>query len=185
MLNTIAADTEKRMEKSLEGFRQELQKIRTGRAHPNLLDGVRVSYYGTETPLSQVAAVSVSDSRTLLISPWEKSMIPAIEKAILGSGLGLNPVTSGDTTRIPLPPLNEERRRELIKIVKNSAEQARVALRNVRRDANTELKDALKKKLISEDDERRLQDQIQKITDKYTAEIDKILTHKEAELMEV
>lgn len=185
MLNTIIDDTKKRMEKSLDGFRQELHKIRTGRAHPSLLDGIKVSYYGTDTPLSQVAAISVSDSRTLLISPWEKGIIPSIEKAILGSGLGLNPVTSGDTTRIPLPPLNEERRRELIKLVKNSAEQARVGLRNIRRDANTELKESLKKKLLSEDDERRQQEQIQKITDKYIEEIDKILAHKETELMEI
>ena len=185
MLANLQQQTDQRMHKAIDAFKNELNKLRTGRAHPSLLDNIRVSYYGNETPLSQVANVSVADSRTLLISPWEKAMIPAIEKAILSSDLGLNPITTGDSTRVPLPALTEERRREFIKLVKAAAEAARVGLRNIRRDANNDLKEALKKKEISEDDERRLQESIQKTTDKFIAEIDKLTHTKEQELMEV
>ncbi len=178
-------NAEQRMRKSIEALQQNLLKMRTGRAHPSLLDQVFVSYYGNETPLNQVATVTVGDARTLLISPWEKNMIPTIEKAIHASGLGLNPVTSGDVVRVPLPPLNEERRKEFIKIVKAEAEEARVAIRNIRRDANTQLKELLKTKTISEDEDKRAQDEVQKLTDKFIAEADKFLAAKEAELMEV
>ncbi len=185
MTTNVEKNTEQRMQKAIEAFKSELNKLRTGRAHPSLLDNVKVSYYGNETPLSQIATINVADARTLMISPWEKSMIPAIEKAIMSADLGLNPVTSGDTTRVPLPALTEERRKEFIKLVKAAAEQARVGLRNVRRDANNELKESLKKKEISEDDERRQQDHIQKTTDKFIAEVDKLTQAKEHELMEV
>lgn len=177
--------SEQRMRKSIESLQNNLIKMRTGRAHPSLLDQVVVPYYGNDTALNQVSNVSAGDARTLVITPWEKSLIPAIEKAIYNSGLGLNPVTTGDIIRIPLPPLNEERRKEFIKIVKGEAEDARVAIRNIRRDANTQLKEMLKAKTISEDDDKRAQDDVQKLTDKYIAEVDKLLAAKEAELMEV
>ena len=181
----IKQDAEQRMRKSIEALQQNLIKIRTGRAHPSLLDHVSISYYGTDTQLSQVANVGVADARTLLISPWEKSLIPTIEKAIYASSLGLNPITSGDTIRVPLPALSEERRKEFIKIVRHEAEETRVAIRNVRRDANNHFKEMVKEKTISEDDDHRAQDEMQKQTDKFIAEIDKLLAAKEVELMEV
>lgn len=185
MLDKMQKDAEHRMQKAIEAFKNELNKVRTGRAHPSLLDTVKVSYYGNETPLSQIATINVSDARTLMVTPWEKQMIPAIEKAIMSADLGLNPVTSGDGMRVPLPAMNEERRREMIKLVRSVAENGRVALRNIRRDANTTLKEILKKKEISEDDDRRMQDIVQKLTDKYIAEIDKLVQGKETELLEV
>ena len=185
MVATTKQTAEQRMRKSIESLQQNLIKIRTGRAHPSLLDHVMVPYYGNDTQLTQVANVNVGDARTLLISPWEKSLIPAIEKAIYSSGLGLNPVTSGDQIRVPLPALNEERRKEFIKIVRSEAEEARVAIRNIRRDINNQFKEMTKAKTISEDDEHRAQDDIQKMTDKFIAEVDKLLAGKEAELMEV
>jgi len=171
------------MVKSIEALQKAFTKIRTGRAHPSLLDQISVTYYGNESPLSQVANVSVEDARTLKVVPWEKSMIQAIEKAIMSSGLGLNPATQGTVIRLPLPALTEERRRDLVKIVKNEAEQGRVAIRNIRRDANAAIKDALKEKLISEDDARQGEEKIQKLTDQYIKEVEKHLEEKEADLL--
>lgn len=185
MLNTIYSDAEMRMKKCIENLHATFMKVRTGRAHPSLLDSVKVPYYGTDTPLNQVANVTLSDSRTIMVSPFEKNLVAAVEKAIIGSDLGLNPVTVGAVIRVPLPPLSEERRKELIKHVKLEAENCKVAVRNVRRDANGQLKDCLKDKSISEDEERQGQERIQKLTDKHVEEIDKIFTHKEAELLEV
>jgi ribosome recycling factor len=185
MIEALKTTVESRMKKTIEALNNELTKLRTGRAHPSLLDHVRVSCYGSEMPLNQVASVSVSDSRTLLVTPWEKTMTQPIEKAIMTADLGLNPATSGNVIRVPLPPLTEERRRDMAKLVKGEAENARVSIRNLRRDANNQLKDALKKKEMSEDEERRSQDIIQKITDKYIEEIDRIAQAKEKELMEV
>jgi ribosome recycling factor len=185
MINEITADAESRMQKSVEALKTDLLKIRTGRAHPSLLDHITVDYYGVETPLKQVANVSVEDSRTLSISPWEKDLVKAIEKAIMKADLGLNPATAGTTIRIPMPPLTEERRRDMVKIVKNEAEAGRVAIRNIRRDANSDFKDLLKEKEISEDEQRRAEEGIQKLTDKYVAKIDEALAGKEKELMEV
>jgi ribosome recycling factor len=185
MIEELKKDAELRMGKSIDSLRHELTKLRTGRAHTSLLDHIMVSYYGNDTPLNQVANVGVADARTLVISPWEKGMVQAIEKAIMTANLGLTPNTAGTVIRIPLPPLTEERRRDMTKVVRHEAEGARVAVRNIRRDANNDLKDMLKEKLISEDEERRAQDDIQKLTDKYIAEVDKVLAGKEAELMEV
>lgn len=185
MIEDLKKDAELRMGKSIDSLRHELTKLRTGRAHTSLLDHIMVSYYGNDTPLNQVANVGVADARTLVISPWEKNMVQAIEKAIMAANLGLTPNTAGTVIRIPLPPLTEERRRDMTKVVRHEAEGARVAVRNIRRDANNDLKDMLKEKLISEDEERRAQDDIQKLTDKYIAEVDKVLAGKEAELMEV
>ncbi len=179
-------EAELRMQKSIEALQNNFAKIRTGRAHPSLLEQVKVSYYGSDMPLSQVANVSVGDSRTLLVTAWEKAMVPVIEKAILSSGLGLNPTNNGTgAIRVPLPAMNEERRREMIKIVKAEAEDGRIAIRNGRRDANNQCKELLKAKLIGEDEERNAVDDIQKMTDKFVAEVDKMLAVKEAELMEV
>ncbi len=183
MISDIQQDASIRMGKSVEALQKAFTKIRTGRAHPSLLDQITVSYYGAETPLSQVANVSVEDARTLKVSPWEKDMTKAIEKAIMVSDLGLNPTTQGLTIRIPLPPLTEERRRDLVKVVKSEAEQGRVAVRNIRRDANSEIKEALKEKMISEDDARAGEEKIQKITDKFIKEIEKHLEVKEADLL--
>lgn len=183
MISDIQQDAAARMVKSIEALHKAFSKIRTGRAHPSLLDQVSVSYYGSESPLSQVANVSVEDSRTLKVVPWEKGMIQAIEKAIMSSGLGLNPATQGTVIRIPLPALTEERRRDLVKVVRNEAEQGRVAIRSIRRDANAAIKDALKEKLISEDDARQGEDKIQKLTDQYIKEVEKHLEEKEADLM--
>ena len=177
--------TEAKMKKSLEALKNDLGKVRTGRAHTGLLDHVMVDYYGAQTPLSGVANVSLIDGRTIGIQPWEKKMVAAIEKAIRESDLGLNPAAVGDTIRVPMPTLTEERRKELVKVVRGESENARVAVRNLRRDANHALKESLKKKEISEDDERRAQDEVQKLTDRHVAEIDKMLQHKEAELLAV
>lgn len=183
MISDIQQDAAARMAKSIEALQKAFTKIRTGRAHPSLLDQINVSYYGSDSPLSQVANVSVEDSRTLKVVPWEKGMIQAIEKAIMSSGLGLNPATQGTVIRIPLPALTEERRRDLVKIVKNEAEQGRVAIRNIRRDANAAIKDALKEKLISEDDARQGEEKVQKLTDQYIKEVEKHLEEKEADLL--
>nr|WP_306803836.1 ribosome recycling factor [Providencia sp. PROV129] len=172
------------MEKSLEAFKNQISKVRTGRASPSLLDGITVEYYGSATPLRQLANVTVEDSRTLAISVFDRSMSPAIEKAIMASDLGLNPSSAGTVIRVPLPPLTEERRKDLIKVVRGEAEQGRIAVRNVRRDANDKVKALLKDKEISEDDERRSQDDIQKLTDSYIKKVDESLAQKEAELME-
>ena len=185
MINEIKKDTNTRMGKTIESLKQDLMKIRTGRAHTSLLDSITVEYYGSETPLNQVANVSVLDSRTLSIQVWEKQMIPLVEKSILSSNLGLNPATNGELIRIPLPPLTEETRKGLIKVVRSEGENAKVAIRNIRRDANSTLKDLEKEKDISEDEERRAQEEIQKLTDKHVKEIDQILAEKEKELMEI
>jgi ribosome recycling factor len=185
MINDLKKEAASRMAKSVESLKHELIKLRTGRAHTSLLDHITVNYYGSEVPLKQVASITVGDSRTLVVSPWEKNMVSAVEKAILASDLGLNPVTAGTVMRIPLPPLTEERRRDLVKVVRHEGEGARVAIRNIRRDANTLLKELLKEKEITEDAERRAQDDIQKLTDKYIGEIEKVLETKEAELMEI
>ena len=185
MIDEIIADARNRMGKSVEAFKAELSKIRTGRAHPSLLDHIRVDYYGSEVPLTQAANVAVEDARTLTVTPWEKTMVQVIEKAIMTSDLGLNPNTAGTVIRIPMPPLTEERRRDLVRVVRAEAEGARVAIRNIRRDANSDFKDLLKEKEISEDDERRAQDEIQKLTDRFIQDAEKLLTVKEAELMEI
>ncbi len=185
MIDDIIQDAKIRMAKSVETLRHELTKLRTGRAHTSLLDHITVDYYGSEVPLKQVANVNVEDSRTLIVTPWEKPMVAVIEKAIMRSDLGLNPNTAGTVMRIPLPPLTEERRRDMIKVVRHEAEGARVAIRNIRRDANNDFKDLLKEKEISEDDDRRAQEQIQKLTDQAVADVEKVLQAKEAELMEI
>jgi ribosome recycling factor len=185
VINEIKQDAEKRMKKAVEALQHDMSKIRTGRANASLLDHVQVDYYGSITPLNQLANVTSSDSRTLLVTPWEKSMVAAIEKAILTSDLGLNPATAGNAIRVPMPALTEERRKEMIRIVRGEAEQGRVSVRNARRDANNHLKDLVKDKAIAEDDERRANDLIQKLTDKYVAEIDQVLAQKEKDLMEV
>jgi ribosome recycling factor len=185
MINDVKSQADARMRKSIASLKDEMTKIRTGRAHTSLLDHISVSYYGNEVPLTQASSVTVTDARTLTVTPWEKGMVQAIEKAIMTSDLGLTPVTVGTVIRINLPSLTEERRRDLIKVVRGEAEGARVAVRNIRRDANNELKKLMKDKTISEDDERRAQDDIQKLTDKFIAEVEKILTAKEAELMEI
>lgn len=184
-MHKVIQESEVRMQKSIDSFKQEMAKQRTGRAHPSLLEHLRVDYYGNDTPLNQVANVTIGDARTLVITPWEKRLIPVIEKAIQTAGLGLNPATSGDIIRVPLPAITEERRRELTKVVRNEAESARVSIRNVRRDANTAFKELLKKKEIAEDEERRLADAVQKITDKYIAEVEQLLAAKEKDLMAI
>ena len=183
MLNEIQKDTEQRMEKSLEAFHTHISKIRTGRASPSILDGIQVEYYGSATPLRQLANVVAEDSRTLAITVFDKSLTAAVEKAILASDLGLNPASTGTVIRVPLPPLTEERRRDLTKIVRGEAEQGRVSVRNIRRDANDQIKALLKDKEISEDDERKAQDAIQKITDAMIKKLDVILAEKEKEIM--
>ena len=185
MLAEIHKDAAERMQKSVENLRQDLLKIRTGRAHVSLLDHITVEYYGNPTPLNQVASITASDPRTLTVTPWEKNMVQPIEKAIISSELGLNPNTAGTTIRIPMPPLTEDRRRDLVKVVRGEGENAKVAIRNIRRDANHHFKDLLKEKEVSEDEERRAEDEMQKLTNRFTAEIDKVLEEKEAELMEV
>lgn len=185
MIDDIKKDAEKRMHKAIDAVRHVVSKLRTGRAHPSLVEEVMVSYYGTDTPLNQVASINIQDARTLAITPWEKQLIPDIEKAILASDLGLNPVTSGEVVRIPLPALTEERRRDLIKVLKHEIEQGRVAIRNIRRDANHQLKELLKAKTITEDEQRRAEEMMQKLTDKNIAEVDEVFTHKEAELLEI
>ena len=184
-VNQIKKTTDDKMKKSVESLKADLAKVRTGRAHTGLLDHIKVDYYGTDTPLSQVANVTLVDSRTIGVQPWEKKMVSAIEKAIRDSDLGLNPATQGDVVRVPMPALTEERRRELIKVVKHEGENAKVAIRNLRRDANHHLKELLKNKAVPEDQERRAQDEVQKLTDRYVAEVDKLLQQKEADLMQV
>lgn len=185
MINDIKQDAQERMSKSLDVLGTNFNKIRTGRAHPSILDGISVSYYGNDTPLSQVANISVLDARTLSLSPWEKQLVPEIEKAIMKSDLGLNPATTGELIRIPMPPLTEETRKNYIKQAKNEAEAARVSVRNIRRDAIATVKDLQKEKEISEDEEHRAGDEIQKITDKFIADIDTLLAEKEKDLMEI
>ena len=185
MIDEILVDAENRMGKSVESLRSELVKIRTGRAHPSLLDQIMVDYYGTDTPINQVANVTVEDARTLAVAPWEKPMVAVVEKAIINSGLGLNPSTAGNLIRIPMPPLTEERRKELVKVVKADGENTKVAIRNIRRDANSDFKDLLKEKEVSEDESRQGEDSVQKITDKYVASVDEVIAIKEKELMEI
>ena len=185
MINEIKNDAELRMKKSIESLESAFVKIRTGRANPGLLDTIEVEYYGNPTPLNQVANVSVADARTLMVTPWEKDMVAKVEKAILTSDLGLNPATAGMSIRVPMPPLTEERRKEMIKVVRGEAEQGRVAIRNIRRDANNQLKELVKEKEISEDEERRASEAIQKLTDKFVASVDALLSKKEKDLMEV
>lgn len=185
MLDDIKKDAAERMAKSVAALSQAFTKIRTGRAHTSLLDHIQVEYYGSDVPLSQVANVGVEDARTLTVTPWEKPMVAVVEKAIRNSDLGLNPASAGTVIRVPLPPLTEERRKDLIRVVRQEAEGGRVAVRNVRRDALNDTKALLKEKEISEDDERRMQDDVQALTDKYVAEIDKVLADKEVELLEV
>lgn len=185
MIEEITQDAESRMIKSVESLKTELTKIRTGRAHPSLLDHVMVDYYGSATPIKQVANVVAEDSRTLAVTPWEKNMVQAIEKAIMKADLGLNPATAGTVIRVPMPPLTEERRRDLVRVVKGEGESGRVAIRNIRRDANGDFKDLLKEKEISEDECRKAEEGIQKLTDKYVAEVDQLIDAKEKEMMEI
>jgi len=185
MLAELKKTTEQKMHKSVDAFKADLSKVRTGRAHTGLLDHVMVDYYGAPTPLNQVAKVTLLDARTIGVAPFEKKLLPAVEKAIRDANLGLNPASMGDTVRVPMPALTEERRKELIKVVRHDAENARIAIRNLRRDANHHLKEALRKKEVSENDERRTQDEVQKLTDRSIAEIDKLLQQKEAELLAV
>ncbi len=185
MINEIQSDADTRMGKTIDSLKQDLMKVRTGRAHTSLLDSISVDYYGNETPLNQVANISILDARTLSVQVWEKQMTPLVEKAILKSDLGLNPATNGELIRIPLPPLTEETRKNLIKVVRGEGENAKVAIRNIRRDANNSLKELEKEKEISEDDEHRGQDAIQKLTDAHVKEVDQILAIKEKDLMEI
>ena len=185
MLDEIKKDAGERMAKSVASLKSELTKIRTGRAHTSLLDHITVEYYGSQVPLNQVSNVGVEDSRTLTVTPWEKDMVAPIEKAIMNSDLGLNPASAGTVIRVPLPALTEERRKDMIRVVRQEAEGGRIAVRNIRRDAISDVKDLMKEKMIGEDDERRAEDEIQVITDKYVAEIDQVLAEKEAELMEI
>ncbi|HMN46232.1 MAG TPA: ribosome recycling factor [Povalibacter sp.] len=185
MIDDIKKDAIERMQKCVVALKNELKRLRTGRAHPSLLEHIRVEYYGNEVPINQVANVALEDARTITVTPWEKQMVQAIEKAIMKSDLGLMPATAGTVIRVPMPPLTEERRRDLAKVVRHEAESARVAVRNVRRDVMGDLKDLLKEKLVSQDDDRRAQDEIQKLTDKYVGEIDQVLAEKEKELMQV
>ena len=185
MIDEIILDADDRMQKSVAALDEAFKKIRTGRAHPSILDGVMVSYYGAETPLNQLANVTVEEGRSLVISPWEKNMIGEVEKAIMKSDLGLNPSNNGDTIRVPMPPLTEETRREFTKQAKNEAENARIAIRNIRRDANSDFKELEKEKEISEDDQRRAEEQIQKMTDKYIGEIEAAFQAKEEDLLSI
>ncbi|MCB2262328.1 MAG: ribosome recycling factor [Candidatus Thiosymbion ectosymbiont of Robbea hypermnestra] len=185
MIDDIKTDAVTRMGKSLESLRHELAKIRTGRAHPSLLDHLTLPYYGSEVPIKQVANITAEDARTLAVVPWEKDMVRVVEKAIMQSDLGLNPSTAGMVIRVPMPPLTEERRRDLIKVARHEAEQGRVAVRNIRRDANHELKEAAKEKLISEDEERRGEEMVQKLTDDHIRDLDNILAEKEEDLMSI
>ena len=185
MIDDVKKTAEQKMAKSVESLKHDLQKVRTGRAHTGLLDHIHVDYYGSSMPLSQVAGVTLADARTIAVQPWEKKMIPVVEKAIRDADLGLNPATQGDVVRVPMPALTEERRRDLIKVVRHEAENARVAIRNVRREANEHLKKLLKEHKVAEDDERHAQTDVQKLTDRFIAEVDKQLATKEADLMAV
>ena len=184
-IQELLDDADERMGKSVEALKHDMAKIRTGRAHPSLLEHIMVKYYGSEVPLNQTGNISVQDSRTLAITAWDKKAIPDIEKAIMNSDLGLNPVTAGDVIRVPLPPLTEERRKELIKVLRGEAEKARVAIRNIRRDVNQHLKEMVKEKEITEDEDHRAEDRVQKSTDAHIADVDKLLEEKEQEMMEV
>ncbi|GMR19958.1 MAG: ribosome recycling factor [Gammaproteobacteria bacterium] len=184
-LDSIIKDTEVRMGKSIESLDGDLGKVRTGRAHASLLDHILVDYYGTPTPVNQVASISSSDARTLTVTPWEKNMVSVVEKAIIESDLGINPATAGHDIRLPMPPLTEERRKELAKLTKSEGENAKIAIRNIRRDANNQLKALLKDKDISEDDDKRAEDVVQKLTDKFIAEVDKHVSEKEKDIMEI
>ena len=185
MIADIKKSAEQKMKKTLETLKADLGKVRTGRAHTGLLDHVMVDYYGTPTPINGVANVTLLDARTIGVTPWDKKMVAVVDKAIRESGLGLNPATMGETVRVPMPALTEERRRDLIKVVHREAENARIAVRNIRRDANNHLKDLLKQKKVAEDEERRAQDEVQKLTDRYISEVDKALAAKEADLIVV
>ncbi|HEY7787381.1 MAG TPA: ribosome recycling factor [Casimicrobiaceae bacterium] len=185
MISDVRKSSEQKMNRSVETLKADLAKVRTGRAHTGLLDHIHVDYYGTPMPLSQVANVTLADPRTIGVTPWEKKMIPVVEKAIRDSDLGLNPATSGEMIRVPMPPLTEERRKELIKVVHKEAEAAKIAVRNVRRDANEHLKKLLKDKECSEDEERRAHDDLQKLTDRFVAEVDRLLQAKEADLLAI
>ena len=185
MINDLKKDAETRMRKSVEALGTAFNKIRTGRAHPSILDTVRVSYYGNEVPISQVANINVEDARTLMVTPWEKSMVPDVEKAIMKSDLGLNPSSAGQVIRIPMPALTEETRKGFIRQARHEAEHARVSVRNIRRDVNGDFKDLLKEKMISEDEARRAEEDVQKLTDRFVAEIDQMLATKEKDLMEI
>jgi ribosome recycling factor len=185
MIADIKKTAETKMTKSVEALKHDLQKVRTGRAHTGLLDHLHVDYYGAPMPIAQCANITLADARTIAVQPWEKKMVPVIEKAIRDSDLGLNPATSGDVIRVPMPALTEERRRDLIKVVRHEAENARIAVRNIRRDANEHLKKLLKEHAVAEDDERHAQTDVQKLTDRYIAEIDKVLAAKEADLMAI
>jgi ribosome recycling factor len=185
MLEDIKKDANERMNKCVGSLKNELKKLRTGRAHTSLLEHIRVEYYGSEVPLNQVANIALEDARTITVTPWEKTMVQPIEKAIMKSDLGLMPNTAGTVIRVPMPPLTEERRRDLTKVVRHEAENARVAVRNVRRDVMSELKEMLKEKLVSQDDDRRAPEEVQKLTDRHIAEIDQVLAEKEKELMQI
>jgi ribosome recycling factor len=184
MISDVKKDAEHRMQKSIAALKEEFKRLRTGRAHPGLLEHVTVEYYGSQVPINQTSNVNVEDARTLTVTPWDRKMVAAVEKAILTSDLGLTPVTAGSVIRVPLPPMTEQRRKELVRVVRHEAETGRVAVRNVRRDALGDLKDLMKDKLISEDEERRAHDEIQKLTDRYVAQVDALLKEKEAEIME-
>jgi ribosome recycling factor len=184
MINDVKKDAEQRMGRSIEALKTEFRRLRTGRAHTGLLDHIHVEYYGTDVPVSQVANINVEDARTLVVSPWEKQMVQVVERAILNSDLGLTPMTAGTVIRVPLPPMTEDRRKELVRVVRHEAENGRIAIRNVRRDALGTIKDMLKEKLVTEDDDRRAHDEIQKLTDRYVAQIDELLKEKESEIME-
>jgi ribosome recycling factor len=185
MIDDVKRDAQARMTKCVQTFHADLKKLRTGRAHPSLIEHLKVDYYGSEVPLQQIASINVEDARTLVVAPWEKAVVQAIEKAIHKSDLGLNPLTAGTVIRINMPPLTEERRRDLTKVVRHDAENARVAVRNVRRDVMAAIKELLKSKKISQDDERRAETEVQKLTDKHVAEIDQVLAAKEKEIMQV
>ena len=185
MIEDFKKDATARMAKCVQQFQADLKKLRTGRAHPSLIENLKVDYYGTETPLQQLANIGIEDARTLVVTPWDKAAVQAVEKAIYKSELGLTPNTAGTVIRIPLPPLTEERRRDITKVVRGDAEGARVAVRNVRRDVLQDVKEALKEKMISQDEERKSQEEIQKLTDKHVAEIEQVLTAKEKEIMQV
>jgi ribosome recycling factor len=185
MINDIKKESEQRMHRAIEAVKEEMRRLRTGRAHAGLLEHVMVEYYGTNVSIKQTANISVEDARTIVVTPWEKQMVSAVEKAIINSGLGLNPVTAGQVIRVPLPPMTEERRREIVKVVRSQAENGRVAVRTARREALGDLKELLKEKLVTEDEDRRGQDEIQKLTDRFVGQIDALLKDKEAEIMEV
>lgn len=184
MIDDVKKDAEQRMRRSIEALTGEFRRLRTGRASTALLEHITVDYYGSQVPINQVASVTVEDARTLAVSPWERQMVQVVEKAIIDSDLGLNPVTAGNVIRVPLPPMTEERRKELVKVVRAEAETGRISVRNIRRDALGTLKDMLKEKLITEDDDHRAHDEIQKLTDRFVAEIDSVLKDKEVEIME-